>query len=212
MAKPNKPRPVAGRAGLSKAQAEATKRIKAMTPAQRKAYQSQNKKNAVKVAATAASMIPAGRAAVVGGKAAAKAIAYKKFQKELRNQIVKGAGNKGEREIVNQMAKSWEKTLKNTNTKFIGGNRKRAYELAAKEYEFNSPKIGQALKSKGPKTSKDVAKMKKALINNVNSKNLKGKIGKTPASQPSRPIDRNIAKHSALRKKYPEKFNPSKKK
>lgn len=202
MAKPNKPRPVAGRAGLSKAQAEATKRIKAMTPAQRKAYQSQNKKNAVKVAITAASMIPAGRAAVVGGKAAAKAIAYKKFQKELRNSIVKGAGNKGERAIVSQTAKSYGKGL----------SRKQAYELAAKEYEFNSPKIGQALKSKGPKTSKDVAKMKKALINNVNSKNLKGKIGKTPASQPSRPIDRNIAKHSALRKKYPEKFNPSKKK
>ena len=203
MAKPNKPKPVAGRAGLSKAQSEATKRIKAMTPAQRKAYQSQNKKNAVKVTLTAASMIPVGRAAVVGGKIAGKAIASKTFQRDIRNQIAKGVGNKGERAIVSQTAKSYGKE---------GLSRKKSYELAAKEYEFQSPKMGQALKSKGPKTSKDVAKMKKALINNVNSKNLKGKIGKTPASQPSRPIDRNIAKHSSLRKKYPEKFNPSKKK
>ena len=204
MAKPNKPRPVAGRAGLSKAQADAAKRIKAMTPAQRKAYQSQNKKNAVKVTLTAASMIPVGRAAVVGGKIAGKAIASKAFKNKLYKELSKGVGNKGERAIVSQTAKSIGRTSKL--------NRKQSYELAAKEYEFNSPKMGQALKSKGPKTSKDVAKMKKALINNVNSKNLKGKIGKTPASQPSRPIDRNIAKHSSLRKKYPEKFNPSKKK
>ena len=209
MAKRNDPKPkaraVGGLAGLSKARAEANKRIKAMTPAQRKAYQAENKKNAIKVAATAASLIPAGRAAVVGGKIAAKAIASKKFQKELRNSIVKGTGNKGEREIVNQMAKTWEKTLKNTNTKFIGGNRKKAYQLAAEEYEFNMPKIGQALKAKGPK---DLTKMKNALINNVNSKNLKGKLGTTRASQPSRPIDRNIAKHSALRKKFPNQFKP----
>jgi hypothetical protein len=200
MAKPNKPRPVArpvaGRAGLSKAQAEATKRIKAMTPAQRKAYQSQNKKNAVKVVATAASMIPVGRAAVVGGKIAAKAIASKKFKKELRNSIVKGTGNKGERGIVSQTAKSYGKE---------GLSRKKSYELAAKEYEFNSPKIGQALKSNG---AKDLTKMRNALVNNVNSKNLKGKLGTTRASQPSRPIDRNIAKHSALRKKFPDKFKP----
>ena len=42
-----KSRPVGGRAGLSKAISEADKRIKAMTPAQRKAYQSQNKKKKV---------------------------------------------------------------------------------------------------------------------------------------------------------------------
>jgi hypothetical protein len=201
MAKPNNPKPkqraVGGLAGLSKAQAEATKRIKAMTPTQRKAYQAQNKKNAVKVAATAASLIPAGRAAVVGGKVAAKAIASKKFQKELRNSIVKGTGNKGERRIVTESAKYVGRTSRL--------NRKQSYELAAKEYEFNSPKIGQALKSNG---AKDLTKMKKALINNVNSKNLKGKIGKTAASQPSRPIDRNIAKHSSLRKKFPDKFKP----
>lgn len=69
MAKQNSPKPkktaVGGLAGLSKARAEADKRIKAMTPAQRKAYQAQNKKNAIKVAATAVSMIPAVRGARV---------------------------------------------------------------------------------------------------------------------------------------------------
>ena len=50
--------------------------------------------------------------------------------------------------------------------------------------------------------------MEKALVNNVNSKNLKGKLGKTRASQPSRPIDRNIARGYVLRKKFPNKFNP----
>ena len=191
-----KSRPVGGRAGLSKAQAEATKRIKAMTPTQRKAYQAQNKKNAIKVAATAASMIPAGRAAVVGGKIAAKAIASKRLQKDIRNAIVKGTGNKGERALVDKSAKSYGRG---------GLNRKRAYEYAAKEYESNMPRVGAALKSNG---AKDLTKMKKALINNVNSKNLKGKLGTTRASQPSRPIDRNIAKHSSLRKKFPDKFKP----
>ena len=210
MAKRNNPKPkktaVGGRAGLSQAIAESTKRIKAMTPAQRKAYQSQNKKNAIKVAATAASLIPAGRAAVVGGKVVAKAIASKTFQKGLRNSIVKGTGNKGEREIVNQMAKTWNKTnLRNSSIPGNSSNRKKAYQLAAEEYEFNLPKIGQALKPKGPK---DLTKMRNALVNNVNSKNLKGKLGTTRASQPSRPIDRNIAKHSALRKKFPDKFKP----
>jgi hypothetical protein len=81
MAKQNNSKPkqraVGGLAGLSKARAEADKRIKAMTPTQRKAYQSQNKKNAIKVAATAASMIPVGRAAVVGAKVGAKVAARK---------------------------------------------------------------------------------------------------------------------------------------
>jgi hypothetical protein len=209
MPRQNNPKPkqraVGGLAGLSKAQSEANKRIKAMTPAQRKAYQTQNKKNAVKVTLAAASMIPVGRAAVVGGKVAAKAIASKRLQKNIRNSIVKGTGNKGERRIVTEMAQGWEKTFKNTGAKFIGGNRKKAYHFGAEEYELNMPKAGQALKPKGPK---DLTKMRNALVNNVNSKNLKGKLGKTTASQPSRPIDRNIAKHSALRKKFPDKFKP----
>jgi hypothetical protein len=190
---------------VQKAISANTKKYKAMTPAQKKAYNTKQVKSVVKGAAQVASMVGGAGLARKGGVAAAKAIASKKFQKNLRNEIVKGKGNKGERQIVNQMANSWDKTLKNTGTKFIGGNRKKAYQLAAEEYEFNSPRIGQALKSKGPK---DLAKMKNALINNVNSKNLKGKIGKTPASQPSRLIDRNIAKHSALRKKFPDKFKP----
>jgi len=199
-----KSRPVGGRAGLSKAQAEATKRIKAMTPTQRKAYQAQNKKNAIKVAATAASLIPAGRAAVVGGKVAAKAIASKRLQKDIRNAIVKGTGNKGERRIVTEMAKEWQNTPSSTGKANIF-NRKQSFELGAYEYDSMSPAAAKALKPKGPK---DLNKMKKALINNVNSKNLKGKLGTTRASQPSRPIDRNIAKHSALRKKFPDKFKP----
>jgi hypothetical protein len=101
MPRQNNPKPkqraVGGLAGLTKTQLEAAKRIKAMTPAQRKAYQAENKKNAVKVALAAAGMIPAGRAAVVGGKVAAKAIASKRLQKDIRNSIVKGTGNKGER-------------------------------------------------------------------------------------------------------------------
>jgi hypothetical protein len=199
-----KSRPVGGRAGLSKAQAEATKRIKAMTPTQRKAYQAQNYKYAIKVAATAASLIPAGRAAVVGGKVAAKAIASKRLQKDIRNAIVKGTGNKGERRIVTEMAKEWQNTPSSTGKANIF-NRKQSFELGAYEYDSMSPAAAKALKPKGPK---DLNKMKKALINNVNSKNLKGKLGTTRASQPSRPIDRNIAKHSALRKKFPDKFKP----
>lgn len=197
MARPNNPKPkqraVGGLAGLSKAQAEANKRIKAMTPTQRKAYQAQNKKNAIKVAATAASMIPAGRAAVVGGKIASKAIASKAFKNKLYKELSKGVGNKSEREIVNQMAKSWDKTLKNTGSKFIGGNRKKAYQLAAEEYEFNSPKIGQALKSKGPK---DLAKMEKAL------KNSKPPKKTTEASLPS-----PVARENAYAREYNKRLN-----
>jgi hypothetical protein len=62
--------------------------------------------------------------------------------------------------------------------------------------------------AKKVKVSQDLAKMKNALINNVNSKNLKGKIGKTPASQPSKPLDRNIARGYVLRKKFPNQFKP----
>lgn len=207
MAKPNNPKPkqraVGGLAGLSKAQAEANKRIKAMTPAQRKAYQAQNKKNAIKVAATAASLIPAGRAAVVGGKIASKAIASKVAKKNL-DKLAKRVTNKDERKVVTKMAKEWQNTPSSTGKANIF-NRKQSFELGAYEYDWMSPAAAKALKPKGPK---DLNKMKKALINNVNSKNLKGKLGTTRASQPSRPIDRNIAKHSSLRKKFPDKFKP----
>jgi hypothetical protein len=180
-----KSRPVGGRAGLSKAQAEATKRIKAMTPTQRKAYQAQNKKNAIKVAATAASMIPAGRAAVVGGKAVAKAVAYKKLSNTQRALLAANTPKVDKGVRVN----------KNAN-------------LRARDTAESSSGVSTAKRATGPKNTKDLAKMKTALINNVNSKNLKGKIGKTRASQPSRPLDRNIARGYALRKKFPDKFKP----
>ena len=137
MAKPNKPRPVAGRAGLSKAQAEATKRIKAMTPTQRKAYQAQNKKNAVRVVATAASVIPAGRALKVG-------------------MALKGAG--------------------------------------------------VAKKATGIRDAKGLTSMKKALSGS------KGPARNTPASKPTSQLERNIGRTTALRKKFPEKYNPTVKK
>jgi hypothetical protein len=196
-----------GGAALLKKQQEAnTKKYKAMTPAQKKAYVAKQAKAIGKTTAQVASMVGGAGIARKGGVAAAKAIASKKFQKNLRNSIVKGTGNKGERRIVNQMAKSWnKKNLRNSSIPGNSSNRKKAYQLAAEEYEFNLPRIGQALKAKGPK---DLAKMKKALVNNVNSKNLKGKLGTTRASQPSRPIDRNIARGYVLRKKFPNKFKP----
>jgi len=156
MAKRNEPKPkqraVGGLAGLTKTQLEAAKRIKAMTPAQRKAYQAENKKNAVKVALAAAGMIPAGRAAkvVTGGVRNAQRLAGLKYDNRLQRQI---------RGLTGKV-----------------------------------------------KIEKNLSKMENALINNVNSKNLKGKLGTTPANQPSRPIDRNIARHSVIRKKYPNSF------
>jgi hypothetical protein len=93
MAKQNNPKPkqraVGGLAGLSKARAEADKRIKAMTPAQRKAYQSQNKKNAVKAVATAASFIPAGRA-IKGASMAKKAVSTS-IKKSVEKKSLKAA-------------------------------------------------------------------------------------------------------------------------
>ena len=140
MAKQNNPKPkqraVGGLAGLSKARAEADKRIKAMTPAQRKAYQSQNKKNAIKVAATAASMIPVGRAAVVGAKVGAKVVARK------------------------------------------------------------------LVPAKKVKLDESLNKMKKVLSNS------KGPARTTRASQPTTELEKNIGRHSALRKKFPDKFKP----
>ena len=93
MAKQNNPKPkqraVGGLAGLSKARAEADKRIKAMTPTQRKAYQAQNKKNAVKAVATAASFIPAGRA-IKGASMAKKAVSTS-IKKSVEKKSLKAA-------------------------------------------------------------------------------------------------------------------------
>lgn len=143
-----KPRPVGGLAGLTKAQLEAAKRIKAMTPAQRKAYQTQNKKNAVKVTLAAAGMIPAGRAAkaVTGGVRAAQKLAGLKYDNRFQRQI---------RGLTGKV-----------------------------------------------KIEKGLSKMENALKNSVPPKRI------TPASQPTSQLERNIGRHSALRKKFPDKFNP----
>ena len=80
-------------------------------------------------------------------------------------------------------------------------------------------------KATGPKNTKDLAKLGKAL--NKKTKGVKGQPlvdlsnnaskrrggnfaggATTRAGAPSRLIDRNIARHSALRKKYPDKFKP----
>jgi hypothetical protein len=116
MAKRNDPKPkaraVGGLAGLSKARAEANKRIKAMTPAQRKAYQAENKKNAVKVALVAAGMIPAGRAAkvVTGGVRNAQRLAGLKSDNRLQRQT---RGLTGKVKIEKGLSKM-EKALRNS--------------------------------------------------------------------------------------------------
>ena len=201
MAKPNNPKPkqraVGGLAGLSKAQAEANKRIKAMTPAQRKAYQSQNKKNAIKVAATAASMIPAVRGAKVAA-AGIKAISKtKRLTTTMRTTgQLKNEGSKFEFTTKANSISQGKKIATKYANRYAGQTKDKAINVVTQQ------------RATGPKNTKGLDKMKKALVNNVNSKNLKGKLGKTPASQPSRPLDRNIARGYALRKKFPDKFKP----
>jgi hypothetical protein len=64
--------------------------------------------------------------------------------------------------------------------------KQREKNVMARVYKYNTPKG----KTKGPQTAEDITKMKKALVNNVNSKNLKGKINSTKASQRSTPLER----------------------
>jgi hypothetical protein len=61
-------------------------------------------------------------------------------------------------------------------------------------------------KATGIKNAKGLEQMKKALSTSKPPKRT------TPASKPTTELERNIGRHSALRKKFPEKFNPSKKK
>jgi len=63
---------------------------------------------------------------------------------------------------------------------------KRKKNVMARVYEGSTPKR----KSSGPQTAQDITNLKKALVNNVNSKNLKGKINSTKASQRSTPLER----------------------
>lgn len=52
------------------------------------------------------------------------------------------------------------------------------------------------------KIEKGLSKMENALKNSVPPKRT------TPASQPTTELERNIGRHSALRKKFPNKFKP----
>ena len=79
--------------------------------------------------------------------------------------------------------------------------------------------------AKRVKIEPNIKKMKGALINNVNSKNLQGRMGKTTASFPSSLVERNEARAMVPSKrltgpskknskitKTPRKFNPTVKK
>jgi hypothetical protein len=61
-------------------------------------------------------------------------------------------------------------------------------------------------KATGIKDAKGLTKMKKALSGS------KGPARNTPASKPTSQLERNIGRTSALRKKFPEKYNPTVKK
>ena len=186
-----KSRPVGGRAGLSKAQAEATKRIKAMTPAQRKAYQAQNKKNAIKVVATAASMIPAVR----GAKVAAAGVKAISKTKRLTT-VMRTTG-----ELKNEGSKFEFTTKANSirQGKKISTKYANRYASQTKDKAIN---VVTQQKATGPKNIKGLSKMEKALKNSVPPKRI------TPASQPSSKLIQNIGRHSALRKKFPQNVKP----
>jgi hypothetical protein len=61
-------------------------------------------------------------------------------------------------------------------------------------------------KATGIKDAKGLTKMQKALSNS------KGPKRTTPASKPTSQLERNIGRVSALRRKFPEKYNPPVKK
>jgi hypothetical protein len=180
---------------LLKKQLEAnTKKYKAMTPAQKKAYVAKQAKAIGKTTAQVASMVGGvGIARAAGRKVVGKALA-----RNLRNSP-KGAPNVPTPKGGKLRETYYKSRTKASKARERGG----IYNDGEGSFLNNSKMV-----ARGPKNSKDLAKMKKALVNNVNSKNLKGKLGTTRASQPSRPIDRNIARGYVLRKKFPNKFKP----
>ena len=183
-----------GGSALLKKQLEAnTKKYKAMTPAQKKAYNVKQAKAIGKTAAQVASMVGgAGVARTVGRKVVGKALAKNLRKNSNAPKVPTPKGGK----LRENYYKSRTKASK---ARERGG----IYNDGEGSFLNNSKMV-----ARGPKNPKDLKKMEKALVNNVNSKNLKGKLGKTRASQPSRPIDRNIARGYVLRKKFPNKFNP----
>jgi hypothetical protein len=201
MPRQNNPKPkqraVGGLAGLSKAQLEAAKRIKAMTPAQRKAYQAENKKNAVKVALAAAGMIPAGRAAkvVTGGVRNAQRLQRIKAQGRLTRTMrttgqLKNEGSKFEFTTKANSIRQGKKISTKYANRYASQTKDKAINVVTQQ------------KATGPVNSKGLSKMGKALSNSVPPKRI------TPASQPSSKLIQNIGRQSALRKKFPDKFKP----
>ena len=183
-----------GAADVQKAISANTKKFKAMTPAQKKSYIAKQAKAIGKTTAQVASMVGgAGIARAAGRKVVGKALA-----RNLRNSP-KGAPNVPTPKGGKLRETYYKSRTKASKARERGG----IYNDGEGSFLNNSKMV-----ARGPKNSKDLAKMKKALVNNVNSKNLKGKLGTTRASQPSRPIDRNIARGYVLRKKFPNKFKP----
>jgi len=185
-----------GGAALLKKQQEAnTKKYKAMTPAQKKAYNAKQAKSVAKGVVTVASMVGGvGLARKAGAKVVGKALA-KNLRNAPKSNAPKISTPKGGK-VRSAYYKSRSKSAKARERGGIYND--------GEGFLLNNSKMT----ARGPKNPKDLEKMKKALVNNVNSKNLKGKLGTTRAGQPSRPIDRNIARGYVLRKKFPDKFKP----
>jgi hypothetical protein len=187
-----------GGAALLKKQQEAnTKKYKAMTPAQKKAYNVKQAKAIGKTALVVASAIPAVRGAkavAAGAKAISKT---KRLTTTMRTTgQLKNEGSKFEFTTKANSIRQGKKISTKYANRYASQTKDKAINVVTQQ------------KATGPKNTKGLDKMKKALVNNVNSKNLKGKLGTTRASQPSRPLDRNIARGYALRKKFPDKFKP----
>jgi hypothetical protein len=196
-----------GGAALLKKQQEAnTKKYKAMTPAQKKAYNVKQAKAIGKTAAQVASMVGGvGLARKAGTKVVGKALARNLRNSSKNSQRALKAANTPKVDIK-------YKKFANVNLK---GNVKR--EIASG--------VSTARKATGPKNMKDLTKLGKALnrktkgvkgqplvdLSNNASKRRGGNFGggaPTRAGAPSRLIDRNIARHSALRKKFPKNVKP----
>ena len=197
MAKQNNPKPkqraVGGLAGLSKTRAEADKRIKAMTPTQRKAYQSQNKKNAVKAVATAASMIPAVRGAkaiAAGAKAISKT---KKLTTTMKTTgQLKNEGSKFEFTTKANSIKQGKKISTKYANQYAGQTKDKAINVVTQQ------------KATGIKDAKGLSQMKKALSTS------KGPNRTTPASRPLTRKEKGLTGGNLPRQLMKKKNQPRK--
>lgn len=196
---------------VQKAISANTKKYNAMTSAQKKAYNVKQAKSVVKGVVTVASMVGGPGLARKAGAKAAKAVTggVRNAQRLAR---IKAQGR-----LTTTMRTTGQ--LKNEGSKFeftTKANSIRQGKTVANKYanRYASQTKDKAInvvtqqRATGPRDAKGLAKIEKALRKSVNSKNLKGKLGTTPANQPSRPLDRNIARGYVLRKKFPDKFRP----